>query len=56
MVYWKASHLDERLCGIKPPNEIQPTSRRVSLTLKYWKGIVMERYNELSCEIQCMYK
>ena len=36
----KAFNLDMRLCGIRPPNEIQRTPRSISTTLKYWKGIL----------------
>ena len=32
------SILDDRLCTIKPPNEIQRTPRSIELTLKFWKG------------------
>ena len=34
----KLSILDERLCNIKPPNEIKRTPRSLALTRKYWKG------------------
>lgn len=30
--------LDNRLCSIKPPNEIQRTPRSIEFTLKFWKG------------------
>ena len=32
------SVLDDRLCRIKPPNEIQRTPRSMAVTLKFWKG------------------
>ena len=30
--------IDDRLCSIKPPNEIQRTPRSIELTVKFWKG------------------
>ena len=30
--------VDNRLCAIHPPNEIQRTPRSISQTVKYWKG------------------
>lgn len=31
--------IDERLCSITPPDEIQRTPRSIELTVKFWKGI-----------------
>ena len=30
--------IDDRLCSITPPNEIQRTPRSIELTVKFWKG------------------
>ena len=35
----KVNIVDERLTSIRPTKEIQRTPRKVSTTLKYWKGI-----------------
>lgn len=35
----KVVSIDERLCNIKPPNEIQRTPRKLGETMKFWKGI-----------------
>ena len=32
--------IDDRLCSIKPPDEIQRTPRSIELTVKFWKGII----------------
>ena len=32
------SLLDDRLCRIKPPDEIQRTPRSMAVTLKFWKS------------------
>ena len=32
------SSVDERLCGLKPPNDMQRTPRSVADTVKFWKG------------------
>lgn len=34
----QAPVLDDRLCEIQPPNEIQRTPRSLQTTLKFWKG------------------
>lgn len=36
--------IDNHLCNIRPPDEIQRTPRSIERTLKYWKGMncVME--------------
>ena len=31
--------VDNRLCSIKPPDEIQCTPRSIELAVKFWKGI-----------------
>lgn len=31
--------VDDRLCSINPPNEIQRTPRSIAMTVKFWKGI-----------------
>lgn len=31
--------IDDRLCSITPPNEIQRTPRSIELTVKFWKGL-----------------
>jgi hypothetical protein len=30
--------VDDRLCKIKPPNEMQRTPRSLQTTMKFWKG------------------
>lgn len=34
----QVADLDDRLCNIKPPNEIQRTPRSMAQTIKFWKG------------------
>lgn len=34
--------VDNRLCAIHPPNEIQRTPRSISQTVKYWKGNLVD--------------
>lgn len=34
--------VDNRLCNIKPPDEIQRTPRSIELTMKFWKGVANE--------------
>ena len=34
----KVTKVDDRLCSIKPPDEIQRTPRSIELTVKFWKG------------------
>jgi len=31
--------IDDRLCSIRPPDEIQRTPRSIEKTLKFWKGM-----------------
>ena len=34
----KIATIDNRLCGITPPTEIQRTPRSIQSTMKFWKG------------------
>ena len=33
--------VDDKLCAIRPPDEIPRTPRSIQKTLKYWKGIII---------------
>ena len=49
--------IDDRLCHIKPPNEIQRTPRSLAMTVKFWKGIpdhasLLTTHQEIAPQIQ----
>ena len=40
----RVMEIDDKLCAIRPPDEMPRTPRSIDRTVKYWKGMIAPKY------------